>query len=329
MKSLAAQQAYNKAHNKAIGGMYSGIEGLDDYWQPQRGKPHIIYGLPHSGKTEFAIEILINLTQTKGITVFLFTPETGSKEDIANFLIEKHIGKTPYQKNRDGSRNLYAAGDDEIKAGYEWLETYFHISDKEEYPNPTEITLKDIYSMAEMEGSFDAILIDTFTHIHDEHDEPVHKFVNRLYSEMHRYDAEHMTMTWMVLHCGKTQTTYLSDGTPYVRPPHPTEAMGGQNWYRLADSWLQVYINKAESEFYEYETWLMVQKMRDRHCGKVGVVRVGWTPERGGRYYEYINDKQYFGNEYYYEKQSRESVSTVNGIQPDAREAWEESDSPY
>ena len=292
--------AYTDAYNLKPGGIYTGFHTLDPYFQIKLGNPHIFFGLPHSGKTEFAIEILINLANSKGITAMLFTPEGGNKSKVINEIAEKVIGKPIYQKNRDGSQNQYAATDEQLKEAYAWIDKYFTVLDKPDFPNPKEITIADVYAMHDLHGRHDITLIDTFTHLHDPNKQPIFDFVNDIYMEMAAYDREHYHATFMVVHCGKTQTSYNSQGIPYIRPPHPTEAHGGQMWYRLADSWIQVYINemKGEDSPYEYETLLLIQKVRDKYSGKKGIVRIGWEPKRMGRYYENIDGLNYFGNEY-------------------------------
>ena len=98
-----------------------------------------VAGAPHDGKTEFWLEILINLSVEHNLRHAIFTPETGSIEDIISELCFKYIGK-PYIKTQEN-----AMSESERIAAEMFVDEFFYIID----PLDDSMTANDFYKLVD------------------------------------------------------------------------------------------------------------------------------------------------------------------------------------
>lgn len=86
-----------------------------------------LLGFPRSGKTEFHLEILFNLTQGYGDKHALMSPEIGGVEDVIAELVSKYL-----RKNFFKSDFSYSATEKEINSAMTYLNEYFYVLDNDE-----------------------------------------------------------------------------------------------------------------------------------------------------------------------------------------------------
>ena len=77
-------------------GDYTGFSNLDEYFTLKQGSYTFILASPHHGKSELCFEIAFNQAQKYGKKTLIYSPETGSVEDIYAEFIHKYIGKPFY-----------------------------------------------------------------------------------------------------------------------------------------------------------------------------------------------------------------------------------------
>ena len=83
-----------------------GMASLEGWLSVKKGYPIFIGGAPHSGKTEFTFELLINWSRLYKWKHFVYCGEGGNVEHIYYELIHKFLEK-PY-KWADQSERIYA-----------------------------------------------------------------------------------------------------------------------------------------------------------------------------------------------------------------------------
>ena len=74
-------------------GEYSGFESLDSIYTAKKGYPLFIYGAPHSGKSQIAMQMAVNWADLHGWKGCVYLGENGSPEEVLLDLIEIHTGK--------------------------------------------------------------------------------------------------------------------------------------------------------------------------------------------------------------------------------------------
>jgi len=92
-------------------GENTGFAALDEFYSIKQGSYTFILAPPHHGKSEFAFEMAFNQAQKYGKKTLIYSPETGSTEDIYAEFIHKYTGK-PFYKSIAGSiseKELYQA----------------------------------------------------------------------------------------------------------------------------------------------------------------------------------------------------------------------------
>jgi len=71
----------------------TGFETLDQFYKIRPTNTTIIYGYPASGKSEFALQMLVGLS-AKGKKHLIYTPETGNAAEIFCEIAHSLTGKT-------------------------------------------------------------------------------------------------------------------------------------------------------------------------------------------------------------------------------------------
>ena len=295
-----------KLYEKGITrGVYAGYETLHEYYSIKMGVTTYIYGAPFSGKTEFWLDVLVTLSELYGYKHALYTPETGSKDEIVAELISKKARK-PFYKQFNGHIE-----DAEYWQVIDWVNEYFFIIDPD-----TDITPEEFLgAVKDIEQTYD-IRIDTT--VCDPFNELKHNFKNDdgrqdLYIEnrlgMIRRDAQkNKRHNAVITHVGHQELSRGKnrDGVEanYYKPPTPQQIAGGQAWYRKAMNLICVY--RPPSTFLDPETGapheenevhIMIQKFKPKGTGKRGTVKL-YYDINSNRYYEKINgDRRYAGKQ--------------------------------
>ena len=70
----------------------------DDFISFKKGFTSYVYSHPHQGKTVWVTESLIHLAKNEGLTICVYSPETGGKKEVVWNLIQVYTGKRLYGK---------------------------------------------------------------------------------------------------------------------------------------------------------------------------------------------------------------------------------------
>lgn len=281
-------------------GEYVGFENLNELYTRKEGSMTFILASPHSGKTEFNLEILLNLSMQYGQRHILFTPETGDYKDISKELISKYLKKQFFASDFD------ACTEAEIYNAINFLSDKFFIVDNDE----NSFSFEDIITQtrlfeAENNIKIHNILFDPFNEVR--HDMASYNGRQDLYIEdaigkLRRYANKENKHIFICMH-PQDQQPITQDGVTFYPPPHPRQSAGGQSFFRKAMAFIILWrppkglINAETNQPYEdNETHIIIAKAKPKGSAKLGKCVLYWD-WRKNRYYERTSDGIYFGLE--------------------------------
>lgn len=287
-------------------GLYCGFDSLHDYYTVKRGVTTYIYGSPFSGKTEFWFDILVTLSELYGWKHAIYSPETGTREEIAAEIISKKCRK-PFYKQFDNFLS-----ESELYRELDWLDEYFFIIDPKEH----DITIEGFFkSVEEIEKEYDVKIDST---VCDPFNELKHDFgsdgrqdlyienrlglIRRNAQTFNRHNA-------IITHCtdqAQVKDTDSEGREVYYYPiPSPRQIAGGQAWYRKAMNLICVWRppvgvqdRNTQTNYQENEVNIIIQKYKPKGTGKKGIVKLYYDADKN-RYYERLGtSKRYAGKQY-------------------------------
>ena len=290
-------------------GVNVGFFTLDDYYNKKLGRCTYIYSAPFSGKSQFAFELAINSASQYDYITAVYSPESGTKEEIVAKLVFMITGKQLYSKHQN------AIDSDLLKTAMSFIEEHFIFIDPDSahaddlYENAM-LTLLDFYRCVKQAETFYGItiqetLIDPFNEL--SHDFSKDEGRQDLYIErmlgIARRDAKiNLRHNTIVTHVVDQQIERKGD-IRYYPPAMPRELAGGQAWYRKGDMMISAWrppfgLKDADGrDWEENEMDLLIQKVKPEYCGKRGTVPLFFDADTG-RYYEKINCKNYYAFQY-------------------------------
>lgn len=290
-------------------GVNVGFSTLDDFYNRKLGRCTYIYSSPFSGKTKFSLELAINTASKYDHIHAVYSPESGTKEELVALLVFMITGKHLYSKHQN------SVDEELLKPALSFINDHFIFIDPDN-PNIDDVfenailTLTDFYRSVKQAEVYYGItiqetIIDPFNEL--SHDFSKDEGRQDLYIErmlgMARRDAKinlrHNTIVTHVV----DQQVILKDGIRYYPYAFPRELAGGQAWYRKGDMMLSLWrppLGLSDSEgraWEENELDVIVQKVKPEYCGKRGTVVLFYNNDIG-RYYERINGKNYYAFQY-------------------------------
>ena len=188
-----------------------------------------VAGAPHDGKTEFWFEILINLSVEHNLRHCIFSPETGTIEDIISELCFKYIGK-PYIKTQNN-----AMSEAERIAAEMFIDEYFYIID----PLDDTMTANDFYNLVDeieiKEGKrIHTTLIDPFNELsHDFSKDEGRQdlYIERILGDVRKNARKTNRHNCVITHV-RDQAPVTTNNVTFFPMATAREIAGGQAWFR-------------------------------------------------------------------------------------------------
>lgn len=285
---------------RAVGnvkGEPTGFKNLDDVYSIKYGSYTNILAAPHTGKTEFGLELIVNQVHKLGKKALIYSPETGSVEDIYAELIHKHYGKSAIKSNK------FALEDGKFENALNYVDHHYSVIDSDE----RSYTYYDIMNLCTDE---DLIFVDPNNEVkHDlkpEHNGRQDIYIEDVSADIRRFckkGNKHMIITMHPI-SQKPLFDYKVKRTYY---PMPTarEAAGGQAWYRKAMGWINMWrpptfikdpFTKANYE--DNIVLINIQKARPKGIGTLGTRPMYWDWKRNRYYEKFLDSRQYYAYEH-------------------------------
>lgn len=279
-----------------VRGLYCGFENLYDCYSVQPGSTTYIYGAPFSGKSEFWFELLLNLTELHGLKHAIFSPETGTPEEIAAELISKKCRK-PFYKQIQGCLT-----ESELMRELDWFDEYFFIVD----PTDDDLTIPEFYNQIDLlEKDFDVkintTLCDPFNEIKHDFSEEGRQdlYIENQLGFIRRNAKKHTRHNAILTHASKQEQIKGRDMSGkdkwFYPPPAPRQIAGGEAWYRKAMMLLGVWRapdglvdDSTGMPYKSNEVHVYIQKFKPKFTGKKAMIKLYYDIEKN-RHYEKIN----------------------------------------
>ena len=283
-------------------GVSCGLSVLDEIFTIKKGFPIFIAGAPYAGKTEFVLEILINLSITKKWKHFIYIGEGGDVENVFAELVSKHMGKQYHKGN-------FGASDTDIIYSSQFIEQYFVIANHD-----TDFTINEFYdtvSSAERELNikFDTTVFDPFNDIKDEtalFGGREDKYLAHALKQVRISSKKNNRVDILVNHIADVKAINDKEsGFRYMPEALPNEWAGGRTWWRRAFTMILIYrppnYIKLYSECKENETHIIIQKSKPKGVGKIG---------RASIYFDWKKNRYYCfeGSQILYSCETMESI---------------------
>lgn len=211
-------------------GENTGFECLDRLYSIKQGTYTFILAPPHHGKSEFAFELCFNQALKYGKKSLVYSPETGSVEDIYAEFIHKYTGK-PFYKSLPGY-----VEDKEYFQAVNYIDEYFSIVDSDERA----YGFKDLTELVTDEK---ILLTDPYNELkHDmtEFGSRQDLYIEDLCGEIRRYCKKNKKHWMLTLHPAH-QAIVSECGLRYYPMPMAREAAGGQALLRKAMTWINMW----------------------------------------------------------------------------------------
>lgn len=281
-------------------GAWLGFSHLDELWTLKRGSTTYLVAPPHVGKSSFINEIVDNLIKYSGYKVVIFSPETGSPEDVFNELIWTHC-KKPFIKNKAG---IYAS-DADVEEAFRMFGSNIRVLDFGLKDVTINMIYEEVTRLREEEG-FDAdlLIVDPMAEVKTASSSGVRDdiAIGDVLNKVRRYSSKYDIHTILAVHTVNIglQTFKDANGSEVRVSPKAkmSEIAGGQMYARKGMMIIILWRPPANCErkdgsgelYRENETIVIVEKAKPKSAGRRGEISLFYD-KLSNRYYEI--DEQY------------------------------------
>lgn len=265
----------------------TGFRTLDAIFTVKQGTYVFIQAAPHHGKSELCFEVAFNQATEFGKRSLIYSPETGSVEEIYAEFIHKYTGK-PFYKAISGSMD-----DREFIAAVNWIDHMFTIvcSDDRAY------SFKELTEMVTDEKIIIAEPYNELKHDMSLFGARQDLYIEDFVGEVRRYCKKKDMYAIITLHpANQIKVSKKVNGeTIYFYPmPEARGAAGGQALLRKAMTWINMWRppkgmkNERGEPYAENEVLVSVEKAKPKGVSKKGMISLFFDWKKN-RYYEVLN----------------------------------------
>lgn len=257
-------------------GMFVGFECLRSHYSVKLGCTTYIGGIPSHGKTEFCLEVLMNLSEFYDWRHALFTPETGTHVEVYAELASKYIRK-PFDK-----KYLGRMSQNEAYMAQAFLDDHFFLLNPPEAKMDVD-TMLDISCDLIKEKGVKTITLDPWNELDHDYSKTKgreDKYLEFILGKIRRFARDKKVHVFLIAH---PRTLQLNSSGSYD-PPTAFHLSGGAAWYAKAESIICVFKPSNETN----EAYVIIQKAKPKIVGKKGQASLYFDVSKS-RYYENYN----------------------------------------
>lgn len=274
------------------------FETLNEHYTHKQGGVTDWTGSPASGKTYLLLEVLIGLSEKYGKRHGLFLPDVGSSEDILQKLVKMVTGKDFNDKYQN------KITDAELTKSLPWIFHHFVIFEKADFKKGiTPINFWDrIVSYKDSGGELDTGVADSWKNFKHDYSGREDSYLDEILSIRNEMAEGAQKHFHTIAHAVKTELAEgLAKGSGKRRVPTAYDIKGGGSWYANGKNIITVDRPDKKKNLVD----IYVQKTKPEDVGSEGAI-IGKVrlDVRKGRYYESINNQNYFS--YQWETRPRE-----------------------
>jgi len=244
-------------------GVSTGYKSMDEHFKPRLGNTTIITGYPSMGKTEFLLQILVNTTSLHGWKHALYTPETGTCDEIILELVHKFTGKT-YRKGYGNSIT-----EKELINSVNMINDYFYIIEPDEING---LSIDEWYEGVReivKDGKIHTASIDNWNDVVHDMNKFGGKISEYLKFQLPRFNRFCKTenLSGFILAHPKSPDTMGGD----LKPAKPNDIEGGSLWWAKAQTIITIH---RDLEVAQSCTNVIFHKVKPKIVGKRGKIDI-------------------------------------------------------
>ena len=243
------------------------------------GKTTYIGAAPASGKTEIWFEFLINLSCKYGWNHIIYSPETGSAEEIYSELCYKFIGK-PFIKT-----NGYEMTEREKLKATHFINEHFIVVD----PVDEDLTIDMFYELCdkislETNKFYHTTTIDPFNELTEEYVPSdlgrEDKYLSRILGKVRKNARKSGRHNCIITHVRDQQVIQNKDGKRFFPMPTARDMAGGQVWFRKGLNILMIWrppyglVSEDGTLYEDNEVHVNIAKAKPKGTAKKGTYKL-------------------------------------------------------
>jgi hypothetical protein len=245
-------------------------------------------GKPQSGKSEFALEMLLNSSLYYNWKHLMYVPDIGKKEVVIAKLIHKLSGKT-FDKRYVNSNYIT---EEEIDKHLNWVLEHFKIvtrTDTRQKMTPYEFW--DWAVMIKKEEGLHTATIDSWKDMKryvGRDGEPIHRddlYLEDVLEYRNALSEEHNLHFHIIIHPLKTE----KDTNGMYKPPHPYDLKGGTTWFDSGKCMITVH--RVDGTYNEVR--VIINKAKPETVASVGEVTFFYDKTISRFYWDNVGVKTY------------------------------------
>jgi twinkle protein len=267
-------------------GLSTGWASLDNLFSVVPGYFTVITGIPGSGKSEFADNVMVNLSRQHGWRWLVFSPEGAPTPSHIGRLCEKYWGKPflPFAHNlHSGTPRMT---EEEVMTAHAWVNEHV------QFAVPEEPTIDEILRLARadvLRRGTQGIVIDPWNEI--QHSRPSSmredEYLSDQLRKVRQFAERHQCHVFVVNHPHAMAFDPKTGQYPVVKG---YDLNGGAMWLNKAGGLLSVWRDAQQPD---EPVKVYVLKTKTRQIGRRGVAKL-WFLKPTGRYQD-ANDWEVLG----------------------------------
>lgn len=300
----------------------TGFRSLDTIFTVKQGTYVFIQAPPHHGKSELSFEVAFNQAVRYGKKSLIYSPETGSIEEIYAEFIHKKTQK-PFYSYLPGS-----VSEQEYYAAVAWVDEMFSIVDSDDKA----YSFKELTDMVTDEEIIIAEPYNELNHDMKEFGTRQDLYIEWLVGEIRRYCKKQNKYVIITFHPANQQKEKVRINGKffyYYPMPEARGVAGGQALLRKAMTWINMWrppLGMKDANGIPYadnEVLISVEKAKPKGVSHRGMISLFFDWKKN-RYFEKIYSQECFAFDH--EKMPNEAPSVQKIVQTDIFEPVTEED---
>jgi len=256
-------------YNNDFESFSTGWPELDPYYNIAKRQFTVLTGIPMHGKSTWLDALTVNLAQNNDWKFAVFSPENQPIAQHAAQIAKCYMGKQFFK----GFNNRMTP--EELEKAKHWMKSRYYFI----LPPDDTLTIDHILSKAEVLVSrygINGIVIDPYNELDHSRSKQYTEteYISCLLTKIRRFARKHNVHIWLVAH--PTKMPKQINGNYGV--PTPYDIAGSANFRNKPDNCICVWRDLTDESS---AVDVYVQKVRFRHLGKVGSVKLGFDIATG------------------------------------------------
>jgi len=226
-------------HNGKKKGLTTGYKILDNHYKLRTSELDVWTGVPGSGKTMMAMQIMLNASVLYGWKWGVFSPENYPVGDLFDLLAEMYVGNTS-DMEKDKRMNEY-----EYESAMQFLNEHFYAIYPEDDFSLDNVLAK--FKHLVMRYGIKGCLIDPFNQLdHEFRGKDETTYIGEALTKIRRFEQVNDLKFIVIAHPRKMDK---DESGMHYKMPTAYDISGSQNWFNKADNVVCIHRNNPQDTF--------------------------------------------------------------------------------